>query len=107
MTRQRTARSPYMRNPMPPSARAIVEATAEEYQVPCERLFDPWPQRRRSPEVQRAFEASIQRLSEERLDERYRYGIAEIAGWFGIARKNVNVHRAKASSFEPRFRRQA
>lgn len=96
-----------MRNPIPPSANAIIEATAEEYQVSVDRLFDPWPERRRSPEVQRAFEASIQRLSEERLDDRYRYGIAEIAGWFGIARKNVNVHRAKASSFEPRFRRQA
>lgn len=90
---------------IPPTAAAIIEATAQEYDVEAIALFAPWPERKRTPAVERAREAAIGRLADERLDEKPRYGIGEIAAWFGTARQRINVHRRKASDYQPRFSR--
>lgn len=90
---------------IPPTAAAIIEATAQEYDVEAMAMFDPWPKRREHPTVERAREAAINRLEQERLDSKPRYGIKEIATWFGTARQRINAHRRKAVDYQPRLKR--
>lgn len=90
---------------MPATAQAIVLATAAQYEVEPLRLFDPWPERRRRPEVEAARSAAIARLANEMIDNRFRYGLGEVAEWFGTARQRIHVHRKKADDYRPRFER--
>lgn len=87
---------------MPPTARAIIEATAQEYEVSVQDIFGQWP---RAPEHDAARVAAISRLSNEMIDGRYRYGVGQVAKWFSVSRPRVNAYRARASDYAPRITR--
>ena len=91
----------------PPTARALVEATAMQYGLRPEDLFASWPERRRRPELEVARSTAMARLADEEIEGRKRYGLGDIAWWFGVARQRLFVHRRKAGDFQPRFERGA
>lgn len=92
--------TPYDR--MPPTARAIVLATAQEYGVEVPAIFAERTERRSHPEAETARRAAINRICDERIDEKYRWGIGQVAEWFGVARNNLNAARRQGAGYERR-----
>lgn len=87
---------------IPPTAAAIIQATADEYGVTVEGIFTPWPGRSRDQEAARS--KALSRLRNETLDGRPRWTVTEIAGWFGIDRRRAHVHMKRDPEFTPRFK---
>lgn len=81
------------------TGRAIIAATANEYEVTTDQLLAPWP-RSAVPDAARC--AAINRLALEKIDGRDRYTIAQLGALFGVSRGTINRSRARAEDYVAR-----
>lgn len=83
---------------LPASARAIVTATAEQFETDPAALFLPLSQRRKVPGALAARNAAIARLDAERAGAGVpRYSHGEIQKWFGgISRTSLAYARMQS-----------
>lgn len=84
---------------LPPTAHALIAATAAEYETTVEAMFMPWP---RGADADAARAAAIQRLSNEEIDGRFRYSMRDLQTWFGVSRSRISKYRRRADDYVKR-----
>lgn len=86
---------------IPETVRRVVERIAARCEVDPETILKPG--RRLASQV-RARVFAMEAVCNLTIDGKPRYGLDQIAGWFGVSRNRLHSYRARAEGYQPRRR---
>jgi hypothetical protein len=84
---------------IPETVRRVIERVAQRCEVEPATVLKP--HRRVAGEV-RARSIAMQAVAELTVDGKPRYGLDQIARWFGVSRNRLHAYRTRAEGYQPR-----